>query len=530
MPPWTHRWHHLGLAALLAAFLARIVLTYTVFNDTFDENLHIRGGIEILQRGTYTLEDNNPPLGPPVIAALPYFLGGLRLNEHNELWHGGVWSTSEPAYFWKTLTLARAGNLVFAAIIFFLVWRWSLRLYGPRAALGACFLLICSPTLIAHCSLATLDAAAAATFLAAAYCFWRWSERPRLMWCAVSGVVCGLAWLAKYSALIFVPALAVAFFLAARRFPGRRAARAILLQGAIFAGLAFLTVWAGYGFEIGTMVPSGHRYVSRFDMGGPRSAPNLLLGAAGARRLPAHRYAQGLIELLAHNITGHRAYLLGKLDQHGWWYYFPFAVAVKTTLPLLMLASLGVWLWRSGVVYPALAVAVVIGSSMPASLNIGVRHMLAVYPFFAILGAGALASGRRWLTAAALVLAAWHGWESVRAHPDYLAYFNQIARGREEKFLLDSNLDWGQDLARLGRFAREKRIDAMHLRYFGTSSPAKMGVPAREPWSGRPQSGWVAVSVNYLYGLANDPAEFDWLRARQPDARVGKSIWVYRLP
>ncbi|MBI3697156.1 MAG: hypothetical protein HY238_20265, partial [Acidobacteria bacterium] len=161
---------------------------------------------------------------------------------------------------------------------------------------------------------------------------------------------------------------------------------------------------------------------------------------------------------------------------------------------------------------------VILGLSMQASINIGIRHVLALYPFFAILAAGAFASGRRAITVTALVLAAWHAGESIAAHPDYLAYFNQIARGREERFLVDSNLDWGQDLRRLGQYLREHQIESVHLIYFGRTRPERMGVTVHEA----PQ-GWVAVSVSHLM-LRRDLA---WLRELTPRAKVGKSIWLY---
>jgi hypothetical protein len=298
----------------------------------------------------------------------------------------------------------------------------------------------------------------------------------------------------------------------------------------VAVSLVMVVVWGGYGFQTGMIVPPGHGFHTPYSPGSPDSLPNTLLRWVGEVNLPAYRFVHGVIELLIHNEAGHRAYLMGRLSDHGWWYYFPVALAVKSTIPMLLLVALGIGLWRPGTFFPVAGVVLLLGLSMGSSLNLGVRYVLGVYPLFAMLGASALAEGqKRWAPRLAVALAAWHAAESVAAHPDYLAYFNELARGREERFLLDSNLDWGQDLARLGRFVQEQGIREIYLNYFGLTSPEKMGVRALPLEPGRPVSGWVAVSVNTLVGLYNSPADFAWLRQRRPAARAGKSIWVYDL-
>jgi len=122
----------------------------------------------------------------------------------------------------------------------------------------------------------------------------------------------------------------------------------------------------------------------------------------------------------------------------------------------------------------------------------------------------------------------------LRPHPDYLAYFNQIARGREEYFTVDANLDWGQDLGRLARFCRRQQMAPVHYRCFGTTPPEFLGIPAvlLRP-EDRPR-GWVAISQSYLHNLGVDEGlipepGYAWLRRETPRARIGKSILVYFL-
>ncbi len=523
----------IALAALLAVFLLRIGLTWPVFNDTFDESGHIRNGLEILQRHSFTLEAEQPPLGALVVAALPYFVAGLRLNHANELWGQGAWATREVAYFWRTLALARAGNLLFAVLLFSFVYLWAQRLYGPTAGLAACAVATCCPNLIAHAGLATLDIGGAATVLMGAFFLWRWVEQPAWRSGLAAGAACGVAVATKISAAFFLPVLAVLFCLVARRGPrleGEMAARwPPWRQAAWLAGVMAVVVWAGYGFQVGAMAPPGHRYISPFYMGEPPGLPGAAVRTMGTWPLPAHKVVQGVIEVFSHNQVGHPAYLLGRVSSHGWWYYFPLAVAFKGTLPMLGLAAMGVWLgWRRSK-FPLLAGGVILALAMSSNLNIGVRHVLSLFPFLAILGSPVfLAAGRRTrLAGTALLL--WHAGESVAAHPDYLAYFNELGRGREERLLADSNLDWGQDLARLGRWMEQNRVESLRLHYFGRSSPEKLGVRRRPLGASQPERGWIAISLTHLAGASGEPADPAWLRDRKPEARAGKSIWIYRV-
>ncbi len=127
-----------------------------------------------------------------------------------------------------------------------------------------------------------------------------------------------------------------------------------------------------------------------------------------------------------------------------------------------------------------------------------------------------------------IALLVWHIGESWHAHPDYLAYFNSLARGREHQVLGDSNLDWGQDLGRLSRHVRAQRIEKLSLRYFGTTSPEAVGLRNSTAFGPRDRPrGWVASSVTHLQGLYEP--KFPWLEGRKPHAKIGKSIWLFHI-
>ena len=529
--------HACLLLALLAIFLGRIVSTYRVFNDTTDEHIHIRSGIEILQKGSYTVDPQHPPIPRIFLGILPYYVAKLNLGEHNLLWTFGLWEWKDAAYYWRTLALARAGNLVFALLLFGYAYRWSSLLYGPWAGLAAAALVACCPNLIAHSSVATTDAGAAATLLAATYYLWRWSREPGPL-CLAAAVAASVAVLSKFSAVFFLPPIAFLYLLVARgpqwleRRPLRLepAAVRVALGRATACGLIFMfLLWAAYLFQARGHLEKGHHElhaISKLE-----------------RLVPSNAWI-GVKTVLGHNEEGHLAYLLGDLSKAGWWYYFLVVLGVKSTLPLLLLVALaaGLYLGRcyAGAArqtgYLWIAVLVVLGICMASRINIGVRHILVLYAFFAILASGVFADAARLvlrhpaIRCMALAAVAWHAGESVMAHPDYLAYFNQIARGREEQFLADSNLDWGQDLARLGEYLRSHHIDMPQADLFGPTPPYKLGFLVGGLHPLHPKPGWVVISVNHLLGINRSPQNYQLFRQRRPDARVGKSIRLYYLP
>ncbi|MCX6626445.1 MAG: glycosyl transferase, partial [Candidatus Solibacter sp.] len=254
---------------------------------------------------------------------------------------------------------------------------------------------------------------------------------------------------------------------------------------------------------------------------------------------PAPQLLDGLWQVHNHVDAGHTAYLLGRHSFHGWWYFFPVALGVKTPLAILLLAALGVFALRRPLWMPAVLTAVILLINLPTSLNIGVRYMLPLYPLLA-LTAGI---GTVWLwrkrRAAAIVLLLWTAVSSAAAHPDYLAYFNELAGSTPERILVDSDLDWGQDMARLAAELRHRRVPYFHMSCLYTGDDTRLGLPA---WDGlepyQPVTGWVAVSQtmlkNYGWMVAQQRGRqdlaFAWLDQYQPVGRVGKSILLYYIP
>jgi hypothetical protein len=252
--------------------------------------------------------------------------------------------------------------------------------------------------------------------------------------------------------------------------------------------------------------------------------------------VPAPQILDGLWQVHNHVEGGHTAYLLGQHSFHGWWYFFPVALAVKTPLGILLLAVVGVLNRRARV--PAVICAVILLINLPTSLNIGVRYMMPLFPLLALTAAG----GALWLwerkRALVVVPLGWVLVSAAMTHPDYIAYFNELAGAHPERILVDSDLDWGQDMKRLSDELRRRRVDYVRIACLYTGDDTRLGLPnwdGLEPY--QPVTGWVAVSHtmihNYGWMVAQQKGRSDlafaWLDKYQPVAKVGKSILLYHI-
>ncbi|MCX5790498.1 MAG: hypothetical protein NTX64_18655 [Elusimicrobia bacterium] len=518
------------LAAVAAALLAiQLWLGFAFIRSaapTYDEAVHLASGYSYLKTGVYRLNVmDHPPLAEmwAALALLP--VQPHVFVQHPDWIYARVYHYADMFLYKNTLpaeTLlnrARRFDLVTWTLLLAvaLAW-WAWRAAGPAAAAGALCAQAFCPALLSNFALVTTDGASTALFFAAcaaaAEAARREEERGRGSWLwALAGVCAGLALAAKFNMIVLPPLL----------------------------------------FALGLLGPL---------LSAPRRAPPSglwwMLGAAALalalpyRFLHAGLWWEGLRATLSRLDEGRRSFFFGHVSVVGRWDYFPLALAVKTPLPLLLLAAAGLtraarlpwrrgmWVWAPPAVYMALA--------LTAKVQIGYRHVLPVVPFLLLWSALACA----WLwekkIAGRAVLAALGAWLVVgvaRVHPDQLAYFNESVGGPDRGYecLVDSNLDWGQALKPLA--AELKRIGnpPVYLSYFGTADPADYGIrylpvgvvanverPGNDPDPAASGRVLLAISATNLQGTYYpDSAAFAWLKARKPLAVSGRSIFLYDL-
>ena len=426
---------------------ARIVATYPVFNDTVDESWHIGCGMVWLSGRTYDCNPEHPPLARGMMALGPYLAGARDTGQHAGalegraiLHHGGN--------FDRMLALARMGILPFFWLASLVVYLWARRSFGEPAAFFATLCFTMFPAALAHAGLATTDMPATASIGAAFLAMLMWIEKPTLSRSLIFGAALALAVLSKFSSLAFLPSAAVvafAAYLLSQRPRFKSLVESIMrcaFSAAIVAVTAAMLIWAGYRFHY-----------------------------AG---VPAPELWQGIRDVISHNNTGHPGYLLGHYGEQGWWYFYPVAITFKTPLALLALLGIGIFVClrrggeRGGAYATPLAfsLGILIFAAAFSHINLGIRHILPAYVAFSVIaGVGAqwLWTSGRAVRAILAGLLVWFVASSVLSHPDYLAYFNVLAGREPERILVDSDLDWGQDMKRLS--VRLQQLDVKELAF-----------------------------------------------------------------
>ncbi|MCM2268433.1 MAG: glycosyltransferase family 39 protein, partial [Elusimicrobiales bacterium] len=277
----------------------------------------------------------------------------------------------------------------------------------------------------------------------------------------------------------------------------------------------------------------------------------VLLPFYGPERLAY--FFSGLKKTRALVAGGNVSYLNGAFSMTGFWNYFLYAILFKTPLPTLAFAALAaaarvkqrVLAGQDGL-YLALFPALLLAAASCSDFHIGLRHVLPFFPFLFVFSGGAatfFGSRKTLLPAAALLL--WQALAAYNAHPHYLAYFNELAGGTERghERLLDSNLDWGQDLKGLKRYLEAERVSDLVLSYFGSTLPSYVGRDFQDLFSGvvggsahlnslAPEREYLAVSATNLHGVyfrEFGKDMFYWLKDRRPRAVIGGNMRVYDI-
>jgi len=363
-----------------------------------------------------------------------------------------------------------------------------------------------------------------------------------------------LAILAKLSALVFIPScgfmMLILYYLQKRNEKNKFlfSFKQRLLHLGLSILVCFVVIWAGYLFSFSPIVQTESRpHKSIDEIFGTEGLVHNLAYKVVEAKIPAPEFIRGISKLIDHNNAGHTAYLLGECRRYGWWYYYLFALAVKTPLPFLILAFFGQVVLVTGVrrskawltLVPVVSSLAILLFSLMSNINIGIRHILPIYPLLTIcagFGAVSLWKLRKPRLLGPILVSVLLFWQIVSAaivHPDYLAYFNELAGNKPEQILVDSNLDWGQDLKRLADTLHERGIKEIAIKYFGTADLSRHGLPKIKklvPYEFT--TGWIAISItNAKTGNYFTPYDhYSWLEKYEPIEYVGKSIKLYHIP
>ncbi|HVE72653.1 MAG TPA: glycosyltransferase family 39 protein [Thermoanaerobaculia bacterium] len=508
-----------ALLVIVIIAAVRVGSTWRVVSQTYDEAAHIATGAEWIERGTYLGEPQHPPLARVATAIGPYLAGGrlagmdIGLIElGNEILHSGS--------HLRLLTAARAGILPFFLLSIVIVWAHARMLGGELAGVLAALLYSSLPPVLAHAGLATTDMAVTCGIAAALMFLQRWLLAPTRINALLLGLATAVAVTSKFSSVLFLSVAGLAILIVTRPKRFTYAWMAIVM--------CIVAVWGVYRFNFEQAEKTHYHLLSAWIEQHPRA--EFLRPVLDDVPIPMPALFSGVAQMLLHNASGHEAYLLGEFSKTGWWYYFPIAIAVKTPIAFLLIALASPFLVpRRNAIAPLLAALMIVVACLPVKINIGIRHVLPIYPLLAVTAGCALAM--LWPKRRAIVIAvlAIEIIVSARAHPDYIPYFNVFAGKEPQRILLDSNLDWGQDLLRLEAKTRELKIEALRLSYFGTADLTRFDLPPLLPVvHDRAAPGWFAVSESNLRSREHGH-NFPWTE-RYPYQRIGKTIRLYHVP
>lgn len=622
-----------GVAGLLVlhAWLALWAASHE--SVTADEILHVTGGYFYNQYGDYRIQPENGNLTQRWLA-LP---AGLMHAPPPPLKDNSYWRTSSNSvvayqFFyetghdhWPMLMAARAMTVVFSLGTALLIFGWARRLAGTTGGFLALTLYALEPSVLAHAGLATSDSAAVFFLLAASTAFWRHLGRPDWRSGALSAAVFGLACLAKYSAVLLLPVMLLLLGWRILTEPAGARARWRRLAPLTLAGhgvAAVGIIWLFYGFRYSAFAPglppADHFILPWPELLAPLGWQGRVVQFCRDGRLLPEAFLYGYAWVV-HWARARSAFLAGDYGYFGWVSFFPLAFLWKTSLALLVALVAGAgavlqrWRTRAGgiagdltAVAPLLVLFIIYGGATLAShVNIGHRHILPLYPMLFILAGGLaapglLVRGRRGVLCTLLIAGQLLAHAGVAPH--YLAFFNTLAGGpaNGHRLLVDSSLDWGQDLPGLAQWLREHNTGTaaqpLFLSYFGSGEPKYYGIravalpyvngfklphpwyepgagvycisatmlsqvysPVRGPWTPEAEREYQRLRAQeplfrtywqnpatrrevHALGAAESFEEtwqrYDtlrfarlchYLRARQPDAVVGYSIFIYRL-
>jgi 4-amino-4-deoxy-L-arabinose transferase-like glycosyltransferase len=473
-----NKWKLLGWPLAVGLILLQMILVAVIVGGeslTFDEGNHIFSGYMMWHSADYGLNPEHPPL-VKLVATMPLLGKNVwvpplqrRMFKVEAYRDGRDFMERNDGPEHSLLFRMRLAAAVFSAGLSLMVFLIGRRFFGNAAGLLALLLVVFEPNVLAHSALVTTDMGVTFLLLATIYLFYGYARQPSLPRLLAAGLVAGLTLAAKHSGILLAPMLVglalVEIAYGAPQQPGglagapRKRTAAILFGGiAGITVLAVVVLWAFYGFRYAARPAGLALHPTLTEYAAPLTGINgWVIGHLAHWRLLPESYLMGMTDI-HYAAQQYPIFVLGHDYAHGVWWYFPVALSIKTSLGLiglLILAAIAMfrgwlrqrrelaWLVVPGALY--LAVAILSG------MNIGIRHVLFLYPVAALLAAAgciALArQNRRWAWVGG-ALVAFHILSAMAVFPAEMAYANEAWGGtaNAHKHLSDSSVDWAQQL------------------------------------------------------------------------------------
>ncbi|MBP9822140.1 MAG: glycosyltransferase family 39 protein [Candidatus Pacebacteria bacterium] len=575
-----------SLAAGIIIIIASLVALASVWHDApiVDEDPHIGAGYSYVFGQTYKFNPEHPPLAKDLagLALLPLGIDSKILSgTYGANWPTdvhGQWNFGRALIYHsgvdpiKIVHAAKIPLILLFILSAVLVFAWAKKTYNSRAALLAVFLFSFSPTIIAHARFVTTDIAALFGVLFSTYFFVKYLKEQSTKNFWLASLSFGVALLAKFSTIILVPYFfcIALLWVWAHHTNFFKPAFKLVLKTALIMLVGFVVVVGPiYQLHVLNYPPKSQQSDATEILTNNNIflKPLIIWSADKPVLRPYSQYVLGLAMVFQRAEGGNRTYFMGQLSSSSFKSYFPIVFSLKEPIPLLILILLAIWFgfktWRSRHLslrektkehlpefIMLLWILIYMAASINANLNIGIRHLMPIYGFIFILVAGQIESAmnresiKKWFTIFVSIMCLWYVGEFTSVYPYYLTYFNEFAGGPSggHKYVVDSNLDWGQDLWRLGDFVKENNIQKIYTDYFGWAD-ANFYLGNAYVWMNggkytskesfikeNPQGGWLAISATFYQESSVTPDKpYDWLTQYSPVKVIGNSIFVWHI-
>jgi hypothetical protein len=567
-----HRgWAMLAVFAILCAYAAQVTLASRALSPTWNEPYHLIAGYSYWLRADYGVNPEHPPLAK-LIAAFPLLFMHLNApllgrddSKGTANRHGADFLAQNDGA--RMLVRGRLTESILGLLLLLLIAEAGYRMFGPEVGWVALILAAFEPNLIGHSALVTTDVAFTLFYLASIYALWKAAEQPTLSRFIACGLMTGFALASKHSALALLPVLALLTLVEvvsqqrtikqsnpAASPPLYKSLRAWSGRLLLIYGIAFIVLWGFYGFRFQARpdrLPLWASFDGYAHLLKGHLTPWALITAAHLKLLP-QAYLFGLVDVLIVTHGPRASFLLGHLHPHAVWYYFPTAFIIKSTLGFLALLAIGLvgvkgWAGEHfrRAAYILIPPALFLGATLTAGTNLGVRHILPIYPFLILAAAaGAVQAARNGKVGVIVVIAllTLHVVSSIRALPNDLAYSNELFGGTSNTYrsLSDSNADWGQGLIEARAYLAQHNIQDCWFGYIGTVDVSPYHLPCKmlpnpfmkhqeiippAKYHGVVLVGGTNLAGSYFGGgVLNPYADFMKLK---PSANLGGAVLVY---
>ncbi len=530
---------------LLLLIFAALAITSMVHNSaTSDEVTHITSGYSYWTYFDYTFNPEHPPL-VKLWATIPLLILRPALNVAPVNYHGDQWAyakdflyhsgnDADTLYFWTRMMI-----VIIGIVLGYYVYRWASELFGWKAGLLSLILYVFDPNIIAHSTIVHTDIPISAALFITVYYFWRFVQKSahytpsKLInnrQVIFLGILVGICLAVKFTGLYILFILAILYGIH------------------LFFDSGDILSWKEFANYVEI---NKERLYSDSGRLGLVFLISIIFLTATYGFIHVGEYFTGFQNVMEQSVTGRGGYLLGMHGTQGWWYYFPVAFAVKTPFATLVLFFAALYFvfkqtmdrkQLRNILFLLVPTALYFLAFIPSKYNIGHRHILPVYPFLFVfisaltvvdVEALGLARWKRLTKYILLFFVALLIVANISIYPYYISFFSTIIGGADNghKYLLDSNIDWGQGLKETAQWLEDNghKNEFIRMNYFGNEDPGYRGIAYRQIMC-MPTPGVQVISVNRLYDfLNNQHGCVDWFFDYEPIAIVGHVMYIYNI-